>query len=131
MKPKHSRLLVIVGMVLMVAGALDPLEGSVVIVLGSALAAAGAFFARAHRYRLQLTAFVLIAVGVAAMFGLSALGGVGGSTGRRPPILRHFGVSARRVVPVPRRSFPFPFPTDVAIISRSQGSYPRGREGWS
>lgn len=82
MKPKHSRVLVIVGMVLMVAGALDPLEGSVVIVLGSALAAAGAFFARAHRYRLQLTAFVLIAVGVAAMFGLSALGGVGGSTGR-------------------------------------------------
>ena len=81
-KPKHSRLLVIVGLVLMVAGALDPLEGSVVILGGSALAAAGAFFARTRRYRLQLTAFVLIALGVAALFGLSALGGVGGNTGR-------------------------------------------------
>ena len=82
MKINRSRLLVIVGLVLMVAGALDPLEGSVVILGGSALAAAGAFLARARRRRLQLTAFVLIAVGVAALFGLSALGGVGGNTGR-------------------------------------------------
>ena len=82
MKPTHSRILVIVGLVLMVAGALDPLEGSVVILGGSALAAVGAFFARTRRYRLQLTAFVLIALGVAALFGLSALGGVGGNTGR-------------------------------------------------
>jgi hypothetical protein len=66
----------------MVAGALDPLEGSVVILGGSALAAAGAFFGRTRRYRLQLTAFVLIAIDVAALFGLSALGGVGGNTGR-------------------------------------------------
>ena len=29
---------------------------------------------------------------------------------------------------VPRRSFPFQFPADVAIISRSQGPYPRCRE---
>ena len=56
----------------MVAGALDPLEGSVVILGGSALAAAGAFFARTRRYWLQLTAFVLVALGVAALFGLSA-----------------------------------------------------------
>jgi hypothetical protein len=82
MTTNRARLLVIVGLVLMVAGALDPLEGSVVILGGSALAAAGAFYARTRRYRLQLTAFVLIALGVAALFGLSALGGVGGNTGR-------------------------------------------------
>jgi hypothetical protein len=81
-KPTHSRTLVVVGLVLMVAGALDPLEGSVVILGGSALAAAGAFFARTRRYRLQLIACVLIALGVAALFGLSALGGVGGNSGR-------------------------------------------------
>lgn len=82
MKPTHSRILVVVGLVLMVAGALDPLGGSVVILGGSALAAAGGFFARTRRYWLQLTAFVLVALGVAALFGLSALGGVGGNTGR-------------------------------------------------
>jgi 4-hydroxybenzoate polyprenyltransferase len=81
-KRTHSRALVIVGLVLMVAGALDPLEGSVVILGGSALAAIGAYFARTRRYRLQLTACVLIALGVAALFGLSALGGVGGNSGR-------------------------------------------------
>jgi hypothetical protein len=74
--------LVIAGLVLMLAGALDPLEGSVVILAGSALAAAGALFGKSARSRLQITAFVLIAIGVAALFGLSALGGVGGNTGR-------------------------------------------------
>lgn len=66
----------------MLAGALDPLEGSVVILGGSALAAAGAFAGNSRHYRLQVTAFVLIAIGVAALFGLSAVGGVGGNTGR-------------------------------------------------
>jgi hypothetical protein len=75
-------MLVIAGLVLMLAGALDPLEGSFVILVGSALAAAGAFFGKSRRYRLQATAFVLIAIGVAALVGLSAVGGVGGNTGR-------------------------------------------------
>lgn len=82
MKPSHSRMLVVVGLLLMIAGALDPLEGSVVILGGSALVAAGAFFSHTHRYRLPLTAFVLIPIGVAAMFGLTAIGGVGGRSGR-------------------------------------------------
>jgi hypothetical protein len=50
--------------------------------VGNALAAAGALFGKSRRYRFQVTAFVLIAIGVAALFGLSALGGVGGHTGR-------------------------------------------------
>ena len=77
----QSRWFVIVGLVLMVAGALDPMEGSVVILGGSALAALGAFHTRT-RYRLPVTAVVLIAIGVTALFGMSALGGVGGSSGR-------------------------------------------------
>jgi hypothetical protein len=81
MKPNHSRWLVIVGLVLMVIGVVDPMEGSVVILAGSILVAVGAFFSRT-RYRLPVTALVLIAVGVGAMFGMSALGGVGGDTGR-------------------------------------------------
>ena len=51
-------------------------------VLVSALAAAGAFFGKSRHYRLQLTASVLIAIGVVALVGLSALGGAGGGTGR-------------------------------------------------
>jgi hypothetical protein len=81
MKPNHSRWLVIVGLVLMVIGVVDPMEGSVVILGGSILVFAGAFLSRT-RYRLPVTALILIAVGVGAMFGMSALGGVGGNTGR-------------------------------------------------
>jgi hypothetical protein len=65
----------------MLAGALDPLEGSVVILAGSAVAALGALLGRGHRRALQAWAFVLIAVGVGSMFGMSALGGVGGTSG--------------------------------------------------
>ena len=81
MKPNRSRSLVIVGLVMMVAGVVDPLEGSVVILGGSILVALGAFFSRT-RYRLSIAALVLIGIGVGAMFGMSALGGVGGNTGR-------------------------------------------------
>ena len=81
MKPSHSRWLVIAGLALMVIGVVDPLEGSVVILGGSTLVAAGALVSRT-RYRLPVTALALIAVGVGAMFGMSALGGVGGNTGR-------------------------------------------------
>ncbi len=82
MMHNRFRALVIAGLVLMLVGALDPLEGSVLILGGSALTAAGAFFGKSPRYRLQVAAVVLIAIGVAALFGLSALGGVGGNTGR-------------------------------------------------
>lgn len=82
MTEKRSRYFIIAGLVLMVAGALDPLEGSVVILAGSALAAVGAVFGMRRRSRLPLIALVLIAIGVIAMFGLSAIGGVGGESGR-------------------------------------------------
>ncbi len=82
-------MLVIVGLVLMVAGALDPLEGSVVILGGSAVAAAGAFFGPMRRFRLQVIAFLLIAIGVAALFGLSAVGHA-----EREPPGRSAGVAA-------------------------------------
>jgi len=65
----------------MVIGVVDPLEGSVVILAGSILVGVGASLSRT-RYRLPVTALVLIAVGVGAMFGMSTLGGVGGNRGR-------------------------------------------------
>jgi hypothetical protein len=81
MNVNHSRSLVIAGLVLMVIGVVDPMEGAVVILGGSVLVALGAFLSRTGS-RIPVTALVLIAVGVGAMFGMSALGGIGGNTGR-------------------------------------------------
>ena len=81
MNRKWSRRLVMAGLVLMVAGVLDPLEGSVVILSGTALSALGAFLS-GSRYRLPLSALAMTAVGVGALLGVSAIGGVGGNSGR-------------------------------------------------
>ncbi|HPA19970.1 MAG TPA: hypothetical protein PLU30_19625 [Verrucomicrobiae bacterium] len=64
----------------MVIGAIDPLEGSVIILVGSGLVAFGAFLGRGERrlFAYRLWVFVLIAIGVGALWGLSAVGGFGG-----------------------------------------------------
>ena len=80
MNATRARYLLIAGLVLMVAGAIDPMEGSVVILAGSALAAAGAYFGHLPRAAAIVTAFVLIAVGVASVFGFSSVGGIGGTS---------------------------------------------------
>ncbi|TAK11556.1 MAG: hypothetical protein EPO35_12210 [Acidobacteria bacterium] len=80
MTPSRARFLLIAGLVLMIAGALDPMEGSVVILAGSALAAIAAYFGHLPRARAIELAFVLITVGVAALFGFSAVGGIGGTS---------------------------------------------------
>ena len=79
-----SRILVIAGAIAMVAGVLDPLEGSVVILAGSGLVTLGTFLSNSGRRMLiyWIWVFLLIAVGVEAMFGLSAIGGFGGPSGR-------------------------------------------------
>ena len=78
-----ARILVIVGGIAMLLGSLDPLEGSVLILPGSGLVALGTFLARGQPgiVRYWVWVFILIAVGVGAMFVLSALGGIGGKSG--------------------------------------------------
>jgi hypothetical protein len=80
--PRRSRVLVIVGLVAMVVGAIDPLEGSLVILPGAGLVALGAVLGKSKHRTLLLWAFGLVAAGVGAMFWLSALGGIGGTSGR-------------------------------------------------
>ena len=77
-----SNILVIVGLIAMLIGAIDPLEGSLIILPGSGMVALGALLGKSRHRLLLYCAFILIAVGVGVMFGLSMLGGVGGSTGR-------------------------------------------------
>jgi hypothetical protein len=79
-----SRILIIVGSIAMLVGALDPMEGSVLILPGSGLVALGTFVGQSERrviaYRVGV--FILIAIGVGAMWVLSNLGGLGGHSGR-------------------------------------------------
>lgn len=79
-----ARTLVTLGGIAMLLGAVDPLEGSVVILPGSGLIALGTFLGKGKRgaIRYWLWVFGLIAVGVAAMFVVSAFGGIGGKSGR-------------------------------------------------
>lgn len=64
------------------AGRSRPLEGSLVIVPGTGLAALGASFGRSRRRVFSYWALLLVAIGVAAMVGVSAVSGLGEGTGR-------------------------------------------------
>jgi len=79
-----SRVLTVIGSIAMLLGAIDPMEGSVVILPGSGLVALGALIGHQERRLIAYRAwvFLLIAFGVAALFGLSAIGGFGGTSGR-------------------------------------------------
>lgn len=76
------RVFVIVGLAAMVIGAVDPLEGSLVILPGAVLVAIGALLGKGRHRTMLYWAVALVAIGVAALFGLSAIGGFGGTTGR-------------------------------------------------
>ena len=82
-RERWSKILIIAGFIAMLVGAVDPLEGSLVILPGSALVALGAFLSQSERpwFAQRLWSFVLIAFGVAALFGTSAVGGLGGKSG--------------------------------------------------
>jgi len=79
---RWSRILVIVGLVAMLIGAIDPLEGSLIIVAGTGMVALGGLLGRSRHRLLIYWSFVLVAVGVGVLWVLSAFGGIGGSTGR-------------------------------------------------
>ena len=82
-RERWARILAVVGYILMLVGAIDPMEGSLIILPGSGLVAVGALISRdegrhiAHR----MWVFLLIAVGVGALWGLSQVGGLGGKSG--------------------------------------------------
>lgn len=82
MSPHVPRILLTVGTLCLLGGALDPLEGSIVILVGVVLLVAGAWVARTRERTVLSWSLVLVAAGVGALFALSAMGGVGGSTGR-------------------------------------------------
>ena len=85
-RKRWSRILFTVGGIAMLVGAIDPIEGSLLILPGSSLVALGTFLqhgeCRWFTYRVWV--FVLIAIGVGASWGLTMAGGIGGPYGVSP-----------------------------------------------
>lgn len=77
-----SHILVIVGLLGMLVGAIDPLEGSLVILPAGGVAAVGGFLGQSRYRKVLYTAFILIAAGFGAMMIMTMMGGIGGKTGR-------------------------------------------------
>jgi len=76
------RRLLFVGLAALMLGTADPLEGSLVILAAAALLAGAAFAGRVAARRQLAWALALVALGVGTLWGLSAVGGFGGHTGR-------------------------------------------------
>lgn len=74
---RWSRALFIVGLLCMLVGAIDPLEGSLLILPGSVLVALAAFLGKSRHRKLLYLSLILVAVGVGALWVLSAFGGIG------------------------------------------------------
>jgi hypothetical protein len=79
-KIKWSRVIYIIGVIALIIGVLDPLEGSVVITSGSALVALSTFITRDRHWKIFLLSFIMILTGVFFLFYLSSLGGFGGTS---------------------------------------------------
>lgn len=81
-KQRIIRILFISGIVSFFVGTIDPLEGSVLIVLGSFLMALSTHLQLDKQRVGYSVAFASIVVGVLILFYMSSLGGIGGNTGR-------------------------------------------------
>jgi len=80
---KKNRLLnalFIFGIAVMIIGAVDPVEGSILILAGSACIAISTFILKNKQWKWYLYAFLAIVIGVFFLFYLSSLGGFGGDS---------------------------------------------------
>lgn len=74
-QPKWIRIVYVIGVVALIAGILDPLEGSVVLSVGSGLIALATSLTHDRHRKIFLTSFILIVTGVFFLFFFSSLGG--------------------------------------------------------
>jgi multisubunit Na+/H+ antiporter MnhB subunit len=78
-KTKWTRIIYIIGVIALIIGALDPMEGSVVIASGSALVALSTYLTHDRQRKIFLLSLIMILIGVFFLFYLSSLGGFGGT----------------------------------------------------
>lgn len=85
MNPKQKnrllKILYIIGIVALLLGAIDAMEGSIVIAFASILLVISTHYRNDKYWKLFFLSFVLISIGVSALFTLSAMGGIGGDSG--------------------------------------------------
>ena len=79
-KAKWTRIIYIVGVIALIIGAIDPLEGSVVIMAGSALLALSTYATSDRHSKIFTVSLIMIVIGVAFLFYFSSLGGFGGKS---------------------------------------------------
>lgn len=79
-KTKWTRIIYIIGVIALIIGALDPLEGSVIIAAGSILVALSTYVTRDQHSRIFLVSLIMIVFGVIFLFYFSSLGGFGGKS---------------------------------------------------
>jgi hypothetical protein len=79
-KIQWIKVLFIIGIVAMIIGAIDPLEGSVVILVGSAFITLSTFLNKDRHRKIFFVSFLMIVIGVFFLFYLSSLGGFGGNS---------------------------------------------------
>jgi multisubunit Na+/H+ antiporter MnhB subunit len=79
-KTKWTRIIFIIGVIALIIGAIDPLEGSVVIAAGSGFLALSTYLTSDRHQKIFLASLIMILIGVSFMFYLSSLGGFGGKS---------------------------------------------------
>jgi hypothetical protein len=74
-----TRVVYIIGVIALIIGALDPMEGSIVIASGSVLIALSTYLNHDRHWKIFLGSLIMILPGVFFLFYLSSIGGFGGS----------------------------------------------------
>ncbi|MCJ7758753.1 MAG: hypothetical protein MUP24_11485 [Gillisia sp.] len=79
-KTKWKLIIYIIGVIALIIGVLDPLEGSVVIAAGSSLIALSTYLTKDRHWKIFLASLIMIIIGVFFLFYFSSLGGFGGTS---------------------------------------------------
>jgi hypothetical protein len=81
-KTKWTRIIYILGVIALLIGTLDPMEGSVVIAAGSVLLSLSTYMTDDRHWKIFAASTIMIVIGVSFLFYLSSLGGFGGNSSR-------------------------------------------------
>lgn len=77
MRINWKRIIYIIGVIALIIGAIDPLEGSIVIVVGCILITLSTYIIHDKHWKIFLASAIMILAGVFFLFYFSSLGGFG------------------------------------------------------